>query len=67
MMKQNTCFKADGCLCIDLLITSSKFSFMNTDFFQTGLTDHHIMIYTLLKQNLKSLNQEINMPQFQAI
>ena len=40
---------------------------MNTDFFEAGLTDHHIMISTLLKQNLKSLNQEINMPQFQTV
>ena len=27
-MKQNTCFKGDGGLCIDLLIANSKFSFM---------------------------------------
>ena len=49
MMKQNTCFKGDGGLCIDLLITNSKFSFMKTNSFETGLSDHHHMIYTILK------------------
>ena len=49
MMKQNTCFKSDGGLCIDLLITNSKFSFMKTNSFETGLSDHHHIIYTILK------------------
>ena len=48
-MKQNTCFKGDGGSCIDLLITNSKFSFMKTNSFETGLSDHHHMIYTILK------------------
>ena len=49
IMKQNTCFKSDGGSCIDLLITNSKFSFMKTNSFETGLSDHHHMIYTILK------------------
>ena len=49
MMKQNTCLKDDGGSCIDLLITNSKFSFMKTNSFETGLSDHHHMIYTILK------------------
>ena len=49
MMKQNTCFKGDGGLCIDLLITHSKFSFMKTNSFEIGLSHHHHMIYTILK------------------
>ena len=49
MMKQNTFFKGDGDLCIDLLITNLKFSFMKTNSFETGLSDHHEMIYTILK------------------
>ena len=48
-MKQNTCFKGDGGSCIDLLIANSKFSFMKTNPFETGLSDHHHMIYTILK------------------
>ena len=53
MTKQNTCFKGDGGLCIDLLITSSKFSFMKTNSFETGLGDHHHTIYTFLKTKFK--------------
>ena len=49
IMKQNTCFKGDGDSCIDLLITNSKFSFMTANSFETGLSDHHHMIYTILK------------------
>ena len=49
IMKQNTCFKVDGDSCIDLLITNSKFSFMTANSFETGLSDHHHMIYTILK------------------
>ena len=49
MMKQNTCFKGDGGSCIDLLIINSKFSFMKTNSFETGLKDLHDMICTFLK------------------
>ena len=43
MMKQDTCFKGDGCSCMDLLITNLKFSFMKTNSFETGVSDHHHM------------------------
>ena len=49
MMKQNTCFKCDGDLCIYLLITNSNSSVMKTNLFETGFSDHHHMIYTILK------------------
>ena len=39
MMKQNTRFNGDGDSCMDLLITNSKFLFMTTNFFETGLRD----------------------------
>ena len=42
MMKQNTCSKGDEGLCTDLLITNSKFSFLETNSFETGLSDHII-------------------------
>ena len=48
-MKQNTCFKGEGGSCIDLLITNSNFSFMQVNRFETGLSDHHHMIYAILK------------------
>ena len=48
-MTQNICFKGDGGSCINLLIKNSKFSFMKTNSFETGLSDHPHMIYTILK------------------
>ena len=56
MMKQNTCFKGDRGSCIDLLITNSKFSFMKTNSFETGLSDHNHMIYTILKTKFDDSN-----------
>ena len=48
IMKQNTPFKGDGGLRIDLLI-------MKINSIETGLSANHHVIYS--KQNLKSLNK----------
>ena len=55
MMKQSTCFKSYGGSCIDLLITNLKFLFMKANFFETGLSDHHDVIYTILKKIFENL------------
>ena len=46
MMKQNTSFKGDGGLCIDLLITNSKFVLMTINSFETGLSDDDPIYYS---------------------
>ena len=33
----------------DTCLTSQKFSFKNSTFFETGLSDHHHLIYSMLK------------------
>ena len=48
LIKGHTCFKGKGSL-IDLILTNRKFSFKNTQSFETGLSDHHHMAYTMLK------------------
>ena len=48
LIKGHTCFKGKGSL-IDLILTNRKFSFKNTQSFETGLSDHHHMVYTMLK------------------
>ena len=49
LINVNTCFKGKG-TCIDLILTNRKYSFKNTNTFETGLLrDHHHMIYTMLK------------------
>ena len=45
LIKVNACFKCKG-TCIDLILTNRKYSFKNTNSFETGLSDHHRMIYT---------------------
>ena len=54
MMKQNTCFKGNGGSWIDLLLTNSKFSFVITNSSETGLSDHHHMIYAILKAKFEN-------------
>ena len=48
LVKTNTCFKGSGS-CIYLILTNRKYSFKNTTSYETGLSDHHHMILTILK------------------
>ena len=47
--KEPTCFKSIKGTCIDLLLTNKKYSFFNTKTFETGMSDHHKMVYTTFK------------------
>ena len=56
LIKTNTCFKGKGS-CIDLILTNRKFSFKFTSTYEKGISDHHHIIYTMLKscfQNTES-------------
>ena len=44
-----TCFKSGNPRSIDLILTDRKSSFRNTVAIETGLSDFHAMIVTLLK------------------
>ena len=44
-----TCFKSVNGRCIDLILTNKKHSFQKSQSFETGVSDHHHMIYTMLK------------------
>ena len=48
LVKNNTSFKGEGS-CIDLILTNQFFSFKNSTPFETGLGDHHHLIYSMLK------------------
>ena len=48
LIKNNTCFKGDGS-CIDSILTNRKYCFKNTSSFETGVSDHHHLIYSILK------------------
>ena len=47
-----TCFKnLKNPSCIDPLLTNFKPGFMKTNTFETGISDHHKMISTIIKHN----------------
>ena len=48
LIKNNKCFKGDGS-CIGLILTNRKYCFKNTISFVTGISDHHHLIYSMLK------------------
>ena len=49
MIKTPTCFKSQEGRCIDLMLTSMKHHFFASQTFETGFSDFHHMIYTILK------------------
>ena len=49
LYKGKTCFKSQHGRCIDLILTNKKHSFMKSESFETGFSDHHHLIYTILK------------------
>ena len=52
LIKSNTCFKGSGS-CIDLILTNRKYCFKHTSTFETGLSDHHHLTYSILKTTFK--------------
>ena len=55
LIKDPTCFKSIQGSMIDLILTNRKFSFKYTQTFETGISDHHMMIYTMLKTTFQKL------------
>ena len=49
LVKKPTCFKSDRPRSIDLILTNRASSFQCTDSIETGLSDFHCMILTVLK------------------
>ena len=48
LIKNNTCFKGTGS-CIDLILTNRKYCFKNTSSYETGISDHHHLILSIMK------------------
>ena len=49
LMKEPTCFKSENPRCIYLILTNRYRSFQNTTTVETGLSDFHKMVLTVLK------------------
>ena len=55
LIKSNTCFKKDSGKCIDLIVTNKPKSFQFSNVYETGCSDHHLLIYTMMKLKFKKL------------
>ena len=44
-----TCFKTSTGTCIDLILTNKPKSIQNTEVIETSVSDHHLLIFSLLK------------------
>ena len=57
LIKEPTCYKnTNNPTCIDLLLTNGEKLFQNSTTIQTGLSDFHKMIVTLLKTNFQKMS-----------
>ena len=52
LIKNKTCFKGTGS-CIDFILTNRKYSFTDTSSYETGISDHHRLIYSVMKTTFK--------------
>ena len=52
IIKSNTCLKGNG-TCIDLILTNRKCYFKHSATFETGLSSHHHLIYSMPKTTFK--------------
>ena len=57
LIKNNTCFKGRGS-CIDSILTNRKYFFKNTSSFETGISDHHHLIHSMLKTKFEKVESK---------
>ena len=53
LIKNNTCFKGVDSS-IDLILTNRKYCFKNTSSYETGISDHHHLIFSIMKTTFAS-------------
>ena len=53
LIKNNTCFKGMGSW-IDLILANRKYCFKNTSSYETGISDHHHLIFSIMKTTFVS-------------
>ena len=55
LIQKPTCFKSSSGTCIDLILTNKKSVFFDSDTFETGLSDHHVLVHTTFKPTFEKL------------
>ena len=53
LIKNNTCFKGVGS-CIDLILKIRKYCFKNTSSYETGISEHYHLIFSIMKTTFES-------------
>ena len=54
LIREPTCYKnLLNPSCIDVILTNKKHNFQNSFALETGLSDHHLMVVTVLKTYIK--------------
>ena len=59
LVKEPTCFKSGNPRCIDLILTNRGRNFQHTTAIETGLSDFHKMVVTVLKASFDKQKQNI--------
>ena len=59
LTKGPTCFKSKNGRCIDLILTNRPLSFKNSGSFETGISDYHLLIYSMFKSSFKKAPAQI--------
>ena len=59
IIKSKTCYKSQEGSCIDLISTSRHNLHQFSHVFETRITDHHLMVYTMLKSTYAKLEAKI--------
>ena len=59
LIKTPTCYKSSEGKCIDLMLTTKKKSFQYSNTFETGISDHHHLIYTMFKTTFEKSPPQI--------
>ena len=59
IIKNKTFFKSVIGSCIDLILTIKPSLHQFTNVFETGISDHHLLIYTMLKSTYTKMKPKI--------
>ena len=59
IIKSKTCYKSQEGSCIYLIITSRHGLHQISHIFETGISDHHLMVYTMLKSTYAKLEPKL--------
>ena len=59
LITTKTCFKSTHGSCIDLILTNRKYCFMHTGVVETGVSDFHLMPFTMFKSTYEKLSPKV--------